>query len=470
MIFLQTTSIQIFHTNDLHSHFEQLPKIVSLINEKQNAFARQGEEVLVFDMGDHIDRFHPLTEATFGKANVKLMNKVGYNSVTIGNNEGITISHQALTDLYNEASFPVVVANLFEKNGCRPNWLKPYHIIQLANGLTIGVIGITIPFRPFYEALNWKVADPFKILPPLVKEVKKQADLVICLSHLGLNIDEEVAKQVKGIDVILGGHTHHVLENGMFVNQTIIHQAGKFGKYVGQLSITFNHHHKQISSYKAQCLDVDNYSPCEKTLDTIDQLTKLELTVLDEVVCTIPEPLTISWKKPSQFAHILATALKEWCKGEIGMVNSGVLLDNLPSGRITKGDIHRVCPHPINPCLVELNGQVLKEIISHAVSDEMVSKEIRGFGFRGKIMGISVFSGVTYETKILADGLSHIFNIKINGEKIEPNRLYEVATLDMFTFGHLFPAIAQAKVKRFFMPELLRDLLAWKLTENLQSK
>ena len=465
MICLVTSELQIFHTNDLHSHLNEWPKIISLLKERRQFYEQQGQEVLIFDIGDHADRVHSITEATLGKANVRLMNEVGYDSTTIGNNEGITLSKEALTDLYVDANFPVLVANLFHQNGERPHWLKPYEIITMRTGLKIGVIGMTIPYRAFYEALGWHIEDPFKLLPQLVKEVRKQADIVIFLSHLGLNFDEEVANNVEGIDVVLGGHTHNVLEEGLYINKTMIHQAGKFGRYVGQVSLTVNGENNQIVDRRAACLLVDQYEPCEKTEKTISTLMLDQKRILAEQVVSLNKPLEVSWQKPSSFPSLLASALKDWCQAEIGMVNSGVILDQLPEGPVTKADLHRVCPHPINPCKVKISGKVLKETIQHALSEEMIYKKIRGFGFRGKVMGIMVFDGVTYEAKILIDGLTHIHHIKINGESINPERLYEVATIDMFTFGHLFPSIAVAKSKEYYLPELLRDLLAWKLKE-----
>lgn len=458
-----TSNIHIFHTNDLHSHLEQWPKIISLLHEKRNHYREIGDDVLTFDIGDHVDRFHPLTEATLGKANVMLMNEVGYDSATIGNNEGITLSKEALSSLYTEANFPVLVANLFEENGERPDWLKPYEMITLENGITIGVIGVTIPFRPFYEALGWTVKDPFEVLPLLIKEVKKKANIIIFLSHLGLNFDEEVANSFADIDVILGGHTHHVLENGLTINNTLIHQAGKFGAYVGQVTITYDNCQKRIRSSQAKCLAVNEYLPCELTEDKIKEISVQKQAVLNEEVCFLEKELSISWDQPSSLANLLATSVKDWCRAEIGMINSGLLLRSLNEGTVTKGDLHQICPHPINPCKVQLTGQILKEIIHYALSEEMIFKKIRGFGFRGKVMGIMVFDGVTYDAKILNDGLTHIFNIKVNGKKIDNDRIYEVATVDMFTFGHLYPSIAAAKIKQYYMPELLRDLLAWKL-------
>lgn len=463
MIVLGTTEIQILHTNDLHSHFEQWPKIISLINEKRHLAKLQGSEVLVFDIGDHADRVHPITEATLGKANVELMNEVGYHSTTIGNNEGITLSKESLNELYERANFPVLVANLFHENGERPNWVKPYEIIKVNADLTIGVIGMTIPFKPFYNALGWYIEDPFQTLPAIVKKVREQADIVIFLSHLGLNFDEQVANQIAGIDIILGAHTHHILESGMFVNKSIIHQAGKFGQYVGQLSIIYDNETKKITGYDAKCVVVNDFSANHETEKKLALLQVKQQKILEEEVTSIQGGLPVSWEKSSPFASLLARALKDWCGGEIGMVNSGTLLDSLEAGPVTKADLHRVCPHPINPCKVEIKGAVLKETIQYALSDEIIYKEIRGFGFRGKVIGFMEFDGVTYEVKLLNDGLTHITNIKINGQPINLTQTYEVATLDMFTFGHLFPAIAAAKIKKYYMPELLRDLLAWKL-------
>lgn len=461
MIFLGTSKFEILHTNDLHSHFEQWPKIITLINKKRQLAKQQGNEVLIFDIGDHADRVHPLTDASMGKANVQLMNEVGYNSATIGNNEGMTISKEALSGLYEHANFPVLVENLFHENGQRPKWVKPYQIIKVNKDLTVGVIGMTIPFKPFYQALGWCIEDPFKLLGPIVKKVREQADLVIFLSHLGLNFDEEIAKQFDGIDIILGGHTHHVLESGMFVNGTIIHQAGKFGQYVGQLSLTYDHEKKRISFFDAKCVVVNDYSPDQETAKKIELLEKQQNT-LDEEVTFNQKKLSVSWEKPSPFPALLATALKEWCGSEIGMVNSGVILDSLERGLVTKADLHRLCPHPINPCKVEIIGADLKETIRYTSSKEMIYKKIRGFGFRGKVMGIMEYDGVTYDVNLFNDSPT-ITNIKINGEPINLQRTYVVATIDLFAFSPLIPTIESAKIKKYYMPELLRDLLAWKL-------
>lgn len=80
-------------------------------------------------------------------------------------------------------------------------------------------------------------------------------------------------------------------------------------------------------------------------------------------------------------------------------------------------------------------------------------------------MGKMVYAGVDVETKRLDDGMTHVTRITLNGDDIDKNKQYAVAVLDMFTLGRLFPIIRDAEVKEYFMPEFLRDLLAWKLAQ-----
>ncbi|MBU8906586.1 bifunctional metallophosphatase/5'-nucleotidase [Desertibacillus haloalkaliphilus] len=454
--------LHIYHVNDLHSHLEQWPSIVAFFNKQRDIHELQNEEALFFDIGDHADRFHPVTEATSGKANVELMNEAGLDYATIGNNEGITFSKQQLNQLYDDANFPVLVANLFDGEE-RPHWAQPYEIRELDSGLKVAVIGMTVAFYPFYKKLGWEVSDAFEILPPLLEEVRAQADLVILVSHLGLNKDEELARHCEGIDIILGAHTHHLLKNGKVVEDTLIGQAGKFGHYLGQMLIRYDDETGEIVDYNLGTVEVGQQAPDQHTSDCLERLKIEADQILSEPVTTLSEALPVSWYEPSPFPELLAEALKEWCDAEISMVNAGVLLASLPAGDVTKGDLHRICPHPINPCKLTLKGSLLKETIQHAFTEKMINLELKGYGFRGKVLGVMAFSGVDVRLKVLADGMNHVESITVLGEPLDAERDYELATVDMYTFGRLYPAIAAAADKEYFMPEMLRDLLAWKL-------
>ena len=127
---------------------------------KSVSIGLNGEACYIFDIGDHVDRSHPFTEGTKGQGNIRLLNEAGYDAVTIGNNEGITMSKEALSSLYTDAEFDVIVCNLFEQDGSRPEWALPYTIYVTEQGTRIGVIGATAEYTTFYTKLGWQVTSP----------------------------------------------------------------------------------------------------------------------------------------------------------------------------------------------------------------------------------------------------------------------------------------------------------------------
>ncbi|PMC40589.1 bifunctional metallophosphatase/5'-nucleotidase [Bacillus sp. UMB0899] len=457
-------TVHLYHTNDLHSHFENWPSIVQFLKTKKNDHKEQQEQMILLDIGDHADRFHPITEATKGKANVHLLNHLEYDAVTIGNNEGITFSHDDLDTLYEQAQFPVILSNLYTELGERPKWVVPYHIVTLHNGMKMALLGVTVFYEKFYELLGWKIKDPFQSLTETIQQVRDQVDIIILLSHLGISDDEIIANEFPDIDVIIGGHTHHVLPEGKEINQTLIAGAGKYGQYIGHISLTINTEEKKIQTHKATLYPMEHEKKvCKETFQWLQQMSMSSDQILSEVVGISSDNLSLDWFHDSTFPKLLVQAIKEWCDGEVAMVNSGIILEPLQVGPVTRKDLHRICPHPINPCKVFLKGDVLKEVIVQSRDEKMEQLKLKGLGFRGKVMGRMVFEGIDVRMKVLLDGKEHVTDIFINGEPIQEDRIYGVATIDMFTLGPLFPEISHAEKKIFYMPELLRDLLAWKL-------
>src|SRR5699024_5495697 len=135
-------SIYLYFTNDLHSDFEQWPRTAGYLKRMKNRRQARTDTCYLVDVGDHMDRVHPISEAFMGKANVKLMNEIGYDVVTIGNNEGITISHEDLYELYDEAEFDVVVSNLKHIEGNPPSWLLESKVMESSSGVRIGFLGL----------------------------------------------------------------------------------------------------------------------------------------------------------------------------------------------------------------------------------------------------------------------------------------------------------------------------------------
>lgn len=451
--------IFLYYTSDLHSHFENWPQIVGYFNEQKKKHQKKNETFLLLDNGDHVDRFHPIAEGLMGKGNVELLNQAGYHVANLGNNEGITLSPDDLYSLYDEATFDVVCANLAHGQDPQPEWLKPFEVITTDKGTKIGVIGLTAPFETFYKQIGWKVTSPFDVLDQLLETVRESVDVVVLLSHLGINDDEEIARRYEGIDVVIGGHTHHLFQNGEYIGNTILTAAGKHGTHLGEVFLEWDHEVHQITKKEAYAIPTEHMKKQEEVTDQVHSMRERAVQHLRTPVAHLTEPLSIGWFQDTPLMKSLTEELQEWTGADIGMLNAGILLDHLGVGEITYEDVHRICPHPMNPCKVELKGDELLEVIRVAHTKKLTDIRLKGFGFRGEVIGKMVFSGIDIDLQNGTDGESHVRKVSINEKTIDKDQTYTLATADTFTFGRLFPEIAYSKKKKYYMPELLRDLL-----------
>ncbi|PSL44437.1 2',3'-cyclic-nucleotide 2'-phosphodiesterase (5'-nucleotidase family) [Salsuginibacillus halophilus] len=462
---MKEKTLTIYHLNDLHSNLTQWPAIVSYLKKEQARHAERSTSALYVDIGDHADKVHPLTEGTKGTANTKLLNASPIHHATIGNNEGITFSRADLNKLYDDAAFTIVLANLFTLEGERPAWAVPYDVVELEDGFKIGITGLTAPFYPMYDKLGWQVEDPEVSLAEILPELKAQSDLVVVLSHLGYPKDEKLAASFEGLDLILGAHTHHLFKEAVEVNGTTIGQAGKHGYYIGQMQITYDPKTKALQHKEGWAVSLHQHETDEDTAELMTCIETEAERALNQPLIELAKPLQIDWNQSSPFGRELAEAVRSWCGTDIAMVNAGLLLDHLDAGTVTAGDLHEICPHPVNPCTLTVTGAVLKETLQAACTSRMINLEVQGFGFRGHKLGFMETAGLDYTLKTREDGSYHIKDIKIHDAPLNAKAEYRLATVDMFTFGYLYPGLAQAAAKEYFMPEMLRDVLAAHLQE-----
>ncbi|SDM75069.1 bifunctional UDP-sugar hydrolase/5'-nucleotidase [Bacillus sp. OK048] len=443
--------IHIYHTNDLHSHLKRWPRNQHFLTSKRTQHEAAGEDFFLFDIGDFIDRWHPLSEATQGQGNIKLLNEAGYTAVTIGNNEGINFPYEGLNHLYDNRDFDVVVANLYNSKNQHPSWLIPYKIYQTKSGTRIGVIGLTANFSLLYELLGWKLTNPIEELKRWMEPLKEDADIIILLSHLGLNHDERIAVVYPEIDVILGGHTHHALPEGKQVGQTLIAGAGKHGRFIGQ--VTLQVVDRKPIHQQAKLYNVMELPAVQDEKAVAKELYRKGKKLLNQTITTLTNDLPHDPFQETELSQILCRALREWCDADCAFINGGLILGPL-SGTVTAYDLLTICPHPINPCKIYLTGKELTEVLLETRDENWSQRQITGLGFRGTIMGISVYDGITFDENNV---------IFINGMELELEGNYTLAIPDMFTFGHFFKEIFPNKKKEYFLPEFLRDLLKWKL-------
>lgn len=448
--------LTLLYTNDIHSHFDTMSNVAALISREKIA---AGEKVVVLDIGDHMDRASMETEGSMGQANVDVMNLTGYDAITIGNNEGLTISYDVLERVYAGLQCPVVCCNIHETtSGNPPPWMKSSVILE-REGIRIGLTGATAPFAGFYQLLGWEAGDPLEAISEQVYKLQDQCDMIVVLSHLGLTMDKRLAEEITGIDVILGAHTHHILEEPLMIGQTTVCGAGKFGQYVGRLVMHRTHEDERFTCLEGSLLPVDKSLMEPMVEQAIMKHHELAKEKLSEAVAVTDRELPIHYEKESPFANLLAQAVLQHTGAEIAIVNSGQLLGPLPEGKISTGMLHSLCPSPINPCVVKLLGEHIYQALEESLLQEYSGKKIMGFGFRGYLLGGLAVDGCRVEYNKDGEPYQKISNISLQGQTLDPKKVYTVGTLDMFTFKIGYETLALGQDTVYMLPEFIRDLL-----------
>ncbi len=458
----QLKYLHILHTNDLHSHFERMPKIATLLSQLPREGNRGEEAWIAVDVGDHMDRGRMETEGTGGMANRAVLEATGYQVVTLGNNELLTFPRETLDRVYADVPFSVVGTNIEAVRGDRPEWLKKWAIREMG-GVRVGFLGATIPYPIFYELMGWRLSDPLEVLAEWVPRIRAEVDVLVLLSHLGLPIDRRLAEEVPGIDLILGGHTHHLLEAPERVGNTFIAAAGKFGRHVGHVTLEWDAERGRITGGSGRVRSVEGIGDSEEILRRIEHHRQEGKKFLSSPIGRLDRPLSIDWYRESPLGNLLADGLKEWVDAEVALVNAGQLLGGLDSGPVTKGRLHQICPHPINPCKMILTGRQILRTLEEALLEEFQRLEIRGFGFRGERLGTINVSGLQVEYHPEAKPYQKIRSVRVGGQQLVEDRKYRVASVDMFTFGVGYFELQNGEDIRYYLPEFLRDVLAWRL-------
>lgn len=254
--------LTILHTNDTHSCIYPLsPNLADTLTAGRGGFLRRAEAVkeqrkadpklLLLDSGD-FSQGSPYYTVFKGDVEIELMNRMGYDAATIGNHE-FDYGLENLARLYKKAKFPIVCANYDFTGTPLEGLVKPYVVIK-RNGLKIGIFGL----GPKLDGLIIKkncmgvdYSDPVAVANKIAKTLKeeKKCDIVICLSHLGWDIDgTDDTKMMAGtrdIDLVLGGHSHSYFKTLQYVKnldgkEIPNDQNGKHGIFIGKITINMD--------------------------------------------------------------------------------------------------------------------------------------------------------------------------------------------------------------------------------------
>lgn len=437
--------LQILHTNDLHGHFEglndeekrggyaQLKHKINLLRQKAS---RQGIESLVLDAGDFAEG-SMFYKAGNGLNTFKMMELMNYDAIALGNHDYL-MGPKRLEEILSEVDVPLVAANVMINplTTASKKTIQPYRLIDKGH-LKIAVVGGTTN-EIFYKWIfkGNLFSDPIQSINRQAKNLSGKADVVIALTHIGLEDDKKLAARSQSIDLIVGGHTHTQLDtvvkvpNKKMRNIPIV-QTGAHGKFLGELIVDVTplakgqkHPSVKIISYKLHPIfqkdeedsEIEVYA--KKSRSDFNEVFGEKY--LHEAIGQSSIPMSASGKLGQIFwTGWMTKAMQEEVQADLA-VNSLEFfgIDQTP-GVITREKLLSFYPR-----YFDVERKQGWNIYTSEMSGHWLSLIIKICRKKNKF---TIFSGLKFELMPDENGELEAVNLNIDGIEIQPFKMYKIA-------------------------------------------
>ncbi len=422
-------SLRLLYVNDFHGFAEPYKPLGA--NELLGGAAylagaadrlRAGRPTLLLAAGDMIQG-NNWANLFQGKSVIELMNAMKFDAMVVGNHE-FDYGQKVLRQRIKEAHFPVLGANV----GGLPR-LKPY-VIKNVQGIRVAIIGVVTADTPTTtdprHVAGLTFSPPDAVVARYLKALRGRADLVVVLSHLGYPEDRALAEKVPGIDVIIGGHTHTRLEAPAVVNHTIIGQAWEHAKALGVLDLELRD--GKIVKYEGH---LEEIKPVAVSADAAVQkiVSKYSRQVdarLDQIVGETAVDLDGGQTrlKETNLGDLVADVMRAAAGAQAAVINGGSIRTSIHRGPVKAKDIYAALPFDNYVVAIRLTGQQLLEALEHGVS-----------GLEEKAGRFPQVSGLAFTFSRTAPAGSRLREVTVNGQPLEPGKVYVVATNDFLAAG-----------------------------------
>lgn len=389
---MKTKQFTILHSNDIHGDFlaevggkkGELIGGLALLSGYINKVRQKEKNVLYVISGDMIQGSLIDTEYK-GVSTIEIMNYLAPDVVALGNHEfDYGLPH--LLFLEKMANFPIVNANLYIKK-YNKRLMNPYLILK-KDGFDIMFTGIIT--EKVMDCLQQdELIGSFVTLEEASHEVSKitgaykndDIDLTILLTHIGYESDIELAKIIKpecGVDMIIGGHSHTVLDKPTEVNNILIAQAGVGSNQVGRFDITVDDDTNSIVDYKWKLIPIDEKiaKPDKELLKFIDSFKTVVDSKYNTIVCKFSQELANPKREiETDLGNLLADAFNAISESDITLVGSGSIRVKKLGPLVTLGNLKECFPYDDTITRFTITGKQLKKIFSHIMRNENMDGE-----------------------------------------------------------------------------------------------
>ena len=451
----------ILHTNDSHGRIKEdgTSMGMSAVKYLANRYENAGASVLILDAGDTLHGL-PIVTASRGESAVDVMTAVGYSAMAPGNHD-FNYGYEHILELEEEMNFPVLAANVtYEADG---SLVFGDHIVITCGEYTIGVFGMATPETVTKTNPNNVVGLDFNednlagIAQAQCDELKELGcDIIICLAHLGDDVSStpyrstDVLEQVTDIDLWIDGHSHSVLNDdgeAHLVNGTLVASTGEYTKNIGVVTYDGAEFDAGLVHYADLCNTYEQDGEIITEFYGYDpEITALVQNYYDEMMEFYSEVVghtDVLLNGTREFVRTQETNLGDLAadailaaapNADFALTNGGGIRANIEIGDITRYDLFTVFPFGNMVATVELTGAQIVYILEAATH-----------ACPGTDGAFPQVSGITFEihTYIEYEGEyanptnpgSRIQNVCINGEPIDLDATYVMATNDFLAAG-----------------------------------
>lgn len=402
-------SLTILHTNDFHARFEPISKYDSgcsaednaegkcfggsarLVSAVADARARSNNSILV----DGGDQFQGTLYYTYYKGAVaaEMMNKMGYDAMTVGNHE-FDDGPEVLRGFVDTVGFPVLMSNAeFGGEPLIADAIQKSVVIE-RGGEKLGLIGLTPEDTHDLASPgpNVTFTDPVAAVQAEVDKLTEQGvNKIIVLSHSGYVVDQRVAAETTGVDVIVGGHSNTLLSNTndravgpypTMVGNTAIVQAYAYGKFLGELNVTFDDDGNLTQAVGEPLIMDAAVAEDAETVARIAELAAPLDEIRNKVVANADSAIEgnrdVCRVQECAMGNLVADAMLDRVKDQgvtISIANSGGIRASIDAGDVTMGEVLTVLPFQNTLSTFQVSGQTVIDALENGVSQV---EEVKG--------------------------------------------------------------------------------------------
>lgn len=408
-----------YYTADEVSYIMGMP----LIKHYADEVRKDNKNTLFLDCGD---AFHGTNEANVdeGEGVVECLNTVGYSAMVPGNHD-FNFGTDRLLEIEKELNYPILSANIYRDGKLL---FDEYKIVEVG-GYKIGLFGLSTSILLGHtHDKSLSVEDPVEAAKRVVPELKKQTDLVIMLSHLGNDIDENIIKNVDGIDLVFGGHYHLLYDEVKKINDTYYMSAGSFTTHFGIADIYFKD--DKIAKINWSLETTTDKKKGDKDVDVIAEkyheiALELGKEVLGKSTVDLDGIRGHSRSQETNFANLITDAMKETGNAEITLFNGGGIRESVPAGDITLYQTSNALPFTNSLVVLEMKGDKIYDAIERGLRRYPSSSN-------GPFLQVS---GISYEIDGSKEAGQRLVRVMKDGQPLDKEKTYLVATNDFLYYG-----------------------------------